>query len=216
MKDKLPRILAVVGAVLALFVMAVAVRFFVLAPELRPAPDVKAPSSSDAVARGKYLVNHVAACLGCHSAVDETQPGDRILAGKAGSGRDFGVWKGAPFHLRAANLTPDKTHGIGSWTDGEILRAMREGVSRRVAPSSRRCPTSRTARRSPTTTRSRSWRTCGRSRRSPTIRGRRRLTSRCRCPSDGAEAADRVAAPAAPGLGQAGEGALAPAHGVVQ
>lgn len=33
-------------------------------------------------------------------------------------------------HLRAPNLTPDKETGIGNWTDGELARAIREGVSK--------------------------------------------------------------------------------------
>jgi mono/diheme cytochrome c family protein len=30
----------------------------------------------------------------------------------------------------APNITPDKETGIGTWTDGEVIRAIREGVSR--------------------------------------------------------------------------------------
>jgi hypothetical protein len=37
---------------------------------------------------------------------------------------------GFPGTLAAANLTPDPETGLGKWTDGEILRAMREGVDR--------------------------------------------------------------------------------------
>src|SRR5262249_9645982 len=32
--------------------------------------------------------------------------------------------------LRAPNISSDKERGIGAWTDGEVLRAMREGVDR--------------------------------------------------------------------------------------
>lgn len=134
MKKNLLRALGVLGALVVLAVSLVVVKFFVLSPKMRPAPDVKAPSSPEALARGKYLVDHVAGCLGCHSPVQDDKPGDLVVPGKLGAGRDFGVWEGAPFRLRAPNLTPDKTHGIGAWTDGEVLRAMREGVSRDGRP----------------------------------------------------------------------------------
>lgn len=39
----------------------------------------------------------------------------------------FGAaWQGAV----AANITPDREAGLGAWTDDEIKRAFREGVSR--------------------------------------------------------------------------------------
>jgi mono/diheme cytochrome c family protein len=37
---------------------------------------------------------------------------------------------GFPGTVCSANLTPDPDTGLAAWTDGEILRAMREGVSR--------------------------------------------------------------------------------------
>jgi hypothetical protein len=41
---------------------------------------------------------------------------------------------GFPGMIRSRNLTPDKETGLASWTDGEIVRAMREGVSRDGRP----------------------------------------------------------------------------------
>ncbi len=117
-------------ALILLVVIGVSVKFYGLSPKSRPAPDVKAPNTPEAIARGKYLVNNVAACVGCHSPVQEDKPGDRPVEGKLGSGRDFGPWEGAPFHLRAPNLTPDPDTGIGKYTDGEILRGIREGIGK--------------------------------------------------------------------------------------
>ena len=62
--------------------------------------------------------------------MQEDKPGDPPVEGKLGAGRDFGDLPGFPGHLRAPNLTPDKETGIGNFTDGEILRAMREGIGR--------------------------------------------------------------------------------------
>ena len=126
-------VVRVLGAMLALIVLAVlgiVVKFFVLSPKSRPAPTVTAPTTPEAIARGKYLVSNVAACIGCHSPVQEGTPGEPPIEGKLASGRDFGDIPGFPGHLRAPNLTPDKDTGIGNFTDGEILRAMREGIGR--------------------------------------------------------------------------------------
>ena len=129
------RIAAGIGGLIVLFALFVVVRFYVLLPASRPAPDVKAPTSPEAVARGKYIVEHNAGCLTCHSKIDDSRPGDFVVAGTEGGGRDFGVFKSIfAGHLRAPNITPDKEHGIGTWTDGEVLRALREGVDKNGRP----------------------------------------------------------------------------------
>lgn len=131
MRRIVKRVLGVMGALLVLAVVGVVVKFYVLSPRFRPAPSLSAPNTPEAIARGSYLANHVAACVGCHSPVREDVPGDPPVEGKLGAGRDFGAGgPGVPFHIRSHNLTPDKETGIGTWTDGEVVRAMREGVSR--------------------------------------------------------------------------------------
>jgi mono/diheme cytochrome c family protein len=122
------RVLLVLALLVALVVLALVVKFYVLSPKMRAATDVKAPSTPEAIERGRYLANHVAACMGCHSEVDEDQPGEPMLPGRIGSGRDFGNMPGFPGRMRAANLTPDPETGIGNISDGMILRAMREGI----------------------------------------------------------------------------------------
>lgn len=120
-----------VVAVIALAILGLVVKFYVMSPKMRPAASMSAPKTPEALARGKYLVNHVTGCLGCHSPVQESVPGEPPVEGKVGAGRDFGDWgPNVPFRLRSHNLTPDKANGIGDWTDGEVVRAMREGVSR--------------------------------------------------------------------------------------
>lgn len=124
------RTLLVLAALLVLGVLLVVTKFYVLSPEARAATDVKAPSTPEAIERGRYLAHHVAVCMGCHSQVEESKPGEPIAEGRTGSGRDFGEIPGFPGHIRAPNLTPDKQTGIGNFTDGELLRALREGIGR--------------------------------------------------------------------------------------
>jgi cytochrome c553 len=128
------KVLGGIGAVLALAVLGLVLKFYLLSPRSRPAPDVKAASTPEAIARGKYLVESVTGCLGCHSQVDESISGEPPVPGRLGSGRDFGLMPGFPGHVRAPNLTPDKDSGIGAWSDGEVMRAIREGVSKDGRP----------------------------------------------------------------------------------
>ena len=69
--------------------------------------------------RGAYLMKGIVACGNCHTA-----PGgpfaDKELAGGL-------KWDEPPFLTFATNITPDKETGIGSWSDAEIMRAIREG-----------------------------------------------------------------------------------------
>jgi cytochrome c553 len=125
----LKRVLTIVAGVMALAILLVVVKFYVLSPIVRPAPELKVQSSPQAIERGRYLAHHVAACMGCHSEVDQSQSGEPILPGRTGSGRDFGDVPGLPGRMRAANLTPDAETGIGNWSDGQLLRAIREGIA---------------------------------------------------------------------------------------
>jgi mono/diheme cytochrome c family protein len=77
------------------------------------------------VARGAYLVNGPAACGNCHTRKnpDLSPQSDIFLAG--GERFDTPV-----FTAYSRNLTPDKDSGIGTWTDEQIIRAMREGVTK--------------------------------------------------------------------------------------
>ncbi len=126
---------ATLGVLLSILGLAtlVALRYYAFLPRRRPAPQVTAPRTAEAVARGRYLATSVAACMSCHSEIREGVPGEPIAAGRLGSGRDFGEMPGFPGRLRGPNLT-SSADGLGSWSDGEILRALREGISRDGRP----------------------------------------------------------------------------------
>jgi cytochrome c553 len=78
-----------------------------------PVADVKVASTADQVARGAKLAN---VCVGCHSS-----NGQLPLAGQ-----NFGEGGPPVGTLYAANLTPGGE--LKDWSDGEIIRAIREGV----------------------------------------------------------------------------------------
>lgn len=80
--------------------------------------------------RGKYLFNHVTGCGHCHSEEDDKRFGHPMVEGTYGQGKVFPADPSVPADLVAANITPDKETGVGNWTDGELIRAIREGISR--------------------------------------------------------------------------------------
>jgi mono/diheme cytochrome c family protein len=99
-------------------------------PTQRAADAEKIEATPVRIARGRYLVHHVSICVDCHSERSDAY-GLPFKPGREGVG-GF-VWDqkiGFPGTLAAANLTPDPDTGLGKWTDGEIIRAMREGVDR--------------------------------------------------------------------------------------
>lgn len=129
MKKTVKRVLAGVVAVPFLGIGALLLNFYGLSPKTRPAPSMTAPSNPEAVARGRYLAENVAGCVACHSEVDEAL-GDAPKPGRFGVGRDLISTPDGKVHIRTSNITPDKETGIGTWTDGEIARAIREGVDK--------------------------------------------------------------------------------------
>ncbi len=78
-------------------------------------------SAETPVERGKYLVEVLGACGNCHT--PKGPQGDIPEKHRAGGFKiedAFGV-------AISSNITPDKATGIGSWSDAEIIRAIRDG-----------------------------------------------------------------------------------------
>jgi DNA-directed RNA polymerase subunit RPC12/RpoP len=124
-------LLGLVG--LIVFVVGGGLVFLVtMKPAQRPAPDLKVELTPERLARGEYLARNVYLCLDCHSEMDQTKYGTPIKPGTEGGGGECFTKENAGFPgtVCAQNITPDKESGLGNWTDGEILRAIREGVSR--------------------------------------------------------------------------------------
>jgi hypothetical protein len=81
------------------------------------------------IERGEYLFTTLLDCDGCHSPRDFSRLGGPLVAGARGKGGLLPL-EGLPGQVNAPNITPDKETGIGGWTDGEKIRAIREGISK--------------------------------------------------------------------------------------
>jgi mono/diheme cytochrome c family protein len=73
-----------------------------------------AAADENLVERGRYLFN-IAGCTSCHT-------DDQPLAGGRPLDTPFGTFY-------PPNITPDRTQGIGAWSEADFLRALGEGIS---------------------------------------------------------------------------------------
>ncbi len=99
-------------------------------PSIAPPLAIKVEMTSARLERGNYLYEHLMHCAGCHGQNDITRFASPVIPGRSGAGFVFPKELGLPGAIAAANITPDKETGIGNWTDGEKIRAIREGISR--------------------------------------------------------------------------------------
>lgn len=80
--------------------------------------DYQVVSSTESIERGKKLVSML--CAGCHT---NRTAGNLSGAQMKDAPPEFGT-------IYAPNITNDKTHGIGNWTDGELLFLLRTGIKK--------------------------------------------------------------------------------------
>ncbi len=130
----LKKVLVVLAVLIAAVVAGVPAYLYGVYPKMRRAPEMTAPNTPEAVERGRYLAEGMTGCVACHSPIDESRPGDFPQAGLEYSGRVWPPEAQFPGTVVAPNITPDPETGIGRWTDGEVARAIREGVSRDGRP----------------------------------------------------------------------------------
>ncbi len=101
-------------------------------PNVGPAPEMKIERTPARLERGAYLAKTVMVCMDCHSKRIPGQfslPMDFSTLGQGGE--RFDQSQGFPGVYYSANITPA---GIGSWTDGEIYRAITTGVRKSGKP----------------------------------------------------------------------------------
>jgi len=113
---------ALVGLTL-LVVSGLAILLLVFPRSAEP-PDISIERTPERIDRGRYLVEHVANCLDCHSERDWSYYGGPVVPGTKGMGAPLRVLRP---HIQSANITPA---ALGAWTDGEIVRAFTSGISR--------------------------------------------------------------------------------------
>ena len=135
------RLLKTLGVLLVAAAGLAVLYYNLFLPRQRPASQLTVELTPERIARGRYLAINVLQCVDCHSERDwglyGGPPRAPIGAGRACLTRDTeaaGVNVGQahfPGVLCIRNITPDVATGIGDWTDGEIIRAVREGVDHR-------------------------------------------------------------------------------------
>jgi len=94
-----------------------------------PVEELFINSTPERFERGKYLVESVTGCFGCHSTRDYNKYSAPYVTNLKGGGGDneFTIEKGLPGNLYAGNITP---HALKNWTDGELFRAITTGISK--------------------------------------------------------------------------------------
>jgi mono/diheme cytochrome c family protein len=76
-----------------------------------------AEAGADELDRGQYLTR-AAGCISCHT---DGKGGGEPFAGGLGLKTPFGTYY-------SPNITPDKETGIGKWSDGDFLAALKHGL----------------------------------------------------------------------------------------
>jgi mono/diheme cytochrome c family protein len=94
----------------------------------RPASSETVDRTPARIERGRYLAEQVLGCSDCHSKRDFTRAGSPPVGPRGAGGDCVGEQQGFPATVCMSNITPDVETGIGGWTDGQIMRAIREGV----------------------------------------------------------------------------------------
>lgn len=93
-----------------------------------PKEKIVAPQESDTLALGRYVAHAVGDCFACHSKDFKTmnvmEP--ERSEGYLGGGNAMRDAAGNP--IDSANLTMDRTTGIGDWTEEQFVSTLRSGV----------------------------------------------------------------------------------------
>ncbi len=101
-------------------------------PKAGPASNLTISATPAMIEHGHYLANHVTPCMDCHSKRDWNKFAAPVVKGTLGmGGTKFDEGDGVPGTIYAPDITPA---GIGTWTDGEIYRAVSTGVTKTGRP----------------------------------------------------------------------------------
>lgn len=125
------KILKVMGLILCFVLLAALGGGVVInytQPNVGPAESVKIDYTPERIERGRYLANHVAVCMDCHSTRDWNLYAGPMVAGTDGIGGErFDENMGFPGTIYAPNITP---HTLSNWSDGELIKAITTGENK--------------------------------------------------------------------------------------
>lgn len=121
--------IVLVSILSVIFIAAVAIGSYLqwYLPNISEAPQIKVALTPERVERGRYLAHSVAVCMDCHSSRDWSQFAAPLAGNLGGGGEKFGKEMGFPGTIFSPNITP---YGLGTWTDGEVFRAITSGVDK--------------------------------------------------------------------------------------
>jgi mono/diheme cytochrome c family protein len=85
---------------------------------------VSGARAETALERGGYLVNAVMACDGCHT----PRPGGGAFDMSKRFSGGSQTWNEKEYWVKGSNISPDREHGIGAWSDADFKKLMTEGM----------------------------------------------------------------------------------------
>ncbi len=128
------RILKITGLIVSAIVLVILGAVFYITAFFPKSTlrDIKVDMSPEHIKHGEYLANHVMVCMDCHSTRDWLHFTGPVIPGTQGKGGEvFGKDLGLPGRFVAPNITP---FGLKNWTDGEIFRAVTQGITKNGKP----------------------------------------------------------------------------------
>ncbi|SPE31681.1 Cytochrome c-like protein [Candidatus Sulfopaludibacter sp. SbA3] len=125
----LKKVVLIVGVVLIVAIAGGAAFLYLHQPAQAAPSGIKVAMTPERIARGKFLFENLCDCDGCNSQRDFSRVDGPVVAAGRGRGNELSAFlRGMPGTVVASNITPDPETGLGKWTDGEKIRAIREGV----------------------------------------------------------------------------------------
>lgn len=122
------KILGITLGVILILVLAGGLYVKSALPHTEASPEINIERTAQRVERGRYLANHVAVCMDCHSTREwKYYSGPMVHETQGAGGEKFSREMGFPGVFYAPNLTP---YALKDWTDGEIFRAITGGINK--------------------------------------------------------------------------------------
>jgi len=100
----------------------------ILGPRARALTNRTFERTPERLERGRSIANGLSGCIYCHTPHNWSAPDTPYVEGKEGGG-ELLPYAGLPGRIVAPNITPDPETGAGRWTDDQLARAIREGIS---------------------------------------------------------------------------------------